>query len=94
MKARMLFQIALLALATGCNKKTHEEPTTEPSAAIAAPSTTNSVNAVASDSTVAASEDTAIEVPEDLADDAAEEITPQNLDSELARLEKEIGNDS
>jgi hypothetical protein len=90
----MLLQISLLALAIGCNKKPHEEPTTEPSAALVAPSAVNSAPIAAADSTIGASEDTEIEVPEDLADDAAEEITPQNLDNELATLEKEIGNDS
>jgi hypothetical protein len=47
-----------------------------------------------SDSTAALSDEADVEVPEDLADDAAEEITPQNLDKELATLEKEIGSET
>jgi hypothetical protein len=94
MKARVCVSIALLVLATACNKKPHEEPTTEPSAVIEAPSASASAVVAPSDSTAALSDEADVEVPEDLADDAAEEITPQNLDKELATLEKEIGSET
>jgi chitodextrinase len=91
MKATIYFSIASLIFAFGCEKKPHEEPTSEPSAAITAPTAATAEPAASAPLVV---EDSDIEVPEDFAEEAAEEITPQNLDSELAALEKEINNDS
>lgn len=92
MKARFYFAIASLVLAFGCEKKPQEQPTTEPSAAISVPATVATPDPAAPAPLVV--EDPDIEVPEDFADDAAEEITEQNLDSELAALEKEINTDT
>ncbi len=90
MKATIYVSIASLFFAFGCNKKSEEpQPTTEPSAVIAAPS------AVATpEPAPVVEEDSDIEVPEDFTDEAAQEITEQNLDSEVAALEKEINSDT
>jgi hypothetical protein len=92
MKVSIHFSIAVLVFAVGCSKKPHEEPTTEPTAAIQAPSAQPPAEPAVSAAAVI--EDPDIEVPEDFADDAAEEITSQNLENELAALEKEINSDT
>lgn len=91
MNARICFSTALLVIAAGCSKKTSEQdvqPSAAVSGALAAPSVVSSSSVAAADE-----EDSDIELPEDFAEEATEDITAQNLDSQLAALEKEVDND-
>ncbi|MEZ4227132.1 MAG: hypothetical protein R3B13_39705 [Polyangiaceae bacterium] len=84
----LLFASVLVALAAfGCEKK--EEPTPAaapaPAASIAAPSDT------AGAEPTAAADEGDIPTEEDFEDEAEQQITASNLESELDKLEKEIG---
>ena len=91
MKASICFSTALLILAAGCSKKTSDDAV-QASAVVSAASAAPSV--APTSSVAAADEDSDIELPEDFAEEATEDITAQNLDSQLAALEKEVDNDS
>lgn len=93
MKAVAIASFALVALIAGCSKP---EPPPEPAVSATASSATEAPAPAASAPAAAASADTApadndgLELQEDLEDRATQEVTAQNLDSELDKVEKEI----
>ena len=96
MSTRALIAALALLLFAACDKKpeTSTAPTSTPSAASAAPSAAPTASASAAPSgsspTVTASADDDIPTEEDFEDEAEKDIGPDNLEAELAKLEKEV----
>ncbi len=82
MKTTLFLMLAGLLVTTSCNKKSQDERAPEAVSA-AAPIPQASVAEVAND-------DSDIDLPEDFTDDAAKEVTAENLDVQLSAIEKEV----
>ena len=78
---------ALVALGA-CKKNEEPAPTTEP-AKTEAPAPTPAATTTAT-ATAAAEENDGLEIEQDFEDKAEQEVTAQNLDAELDKVEKEI----
>src|SRR3954468_11065459 len=86
----VVFSLVALGATGGCKKEPAPEPAPSATASVAAPPASADPAAPSASAAGAEPGEPEIPLPEDYAEQAAKEITEQNLEAELTKLEKEV----